>query len=368
MTQIKRNGASCAIVAWRSATTCRTPITAPPSVEAQLQVARVVVDGTITKVQGVHPLPARGKVQRAPRAGAGGLTTPTALITGITARTGRTWPKCCSTKATALSGSYAVAPPRIRTDRAPGRSGGPRVRRPARPTLPRGRDSRGGAQEIYNLAAQSFVQTSWTQPVLTGIHCPRRHPSARSDAQGRARGALLQASSSEMFGKVQQTPQNEQTPFYPRSPYAWPRSTATGSPSTTARASACTPCPHPLQPRVRAARSRVRHAQVTDGVARIHLGMTRELRLGISTRAAIGDSPATMWMHVRMLQPDTPRLRRGDWADLVGAPALRARVRGVGLDYREHVVQDRASCGPPRWTCSSRTPARRASGWGGHRR
>ena len=74
--------------------------------------------------------------------------------------------------------------------------------------------------EVYNLAAQSFVPTSWTQPVLTGeftalgvtrlLEAIRlAHPAAR----------LYQASSSEMFGRVRETPQNESTPFYPRSPY-----------------------------------------------------------------------------------------------------------------------------------------------------
>lgn len=74
--------------------------------------------------------------------------------------------------------------------------------------------------EVYNLAAQSFVQTSWSQPVLTGeftaLGVTRmleaiRH--AKPDAK------FYQASSSEMFGKVRETPQNEKTPFYPRSPY-----------------------------------------------------------------------------------------------------------------------------------------------------
>src|SRR5215469_12291277 len=74
--------------------------------------------------------------------------------------------------------------------------------------------------EVYNLAAQSFVPVSWNQPVLTGdvtglgvlrvLEAIRKHgPKAR----------FLQASSSEMFGKVRETPQNEKTPFYPRSPY-----------------------------------------------------------------------------------------------------------------------------------------------------
>src|ERR1700761_2101563 len=74
--------------------------------------------------------------------------------------------------------------------------------------------------EIYNLAAQSFVQTSWTQPVLTGEFTAlgvTRVLEAMRKAAPRAR--FYQASSSEMFGKVHETPQRETTPFYPRSPY-----------------------------------------------------------------------------------------------------------------------------------------------------
>src|SRR5207253_7449602 len=75
--------------------------------------------------------------------------------------------------------------------------------------------------EVYNLAAMSFVPTSWQQPVLTGeftgIGVTRVLEAIRLLAPGRIR--FYQASSSEMFGKVRETPQTEQTPFYPRSPY-----------------------------------------------------------------------------------------------------------------------------------------------------
>src|SRR6185503_13927140 len=74
--------------------------------------------------------------------------------------------------------------------------------------------------EIYNLAAQSFVQTSWTQPVLTGeftaLGVTRMLEAMRKAAPG---ARFYQASSSEMFGKAQQVPQSENTQFYPRSPY-----------------------------------------------------------------------------------------------------------------------------------------------------
>ena len=74
--------------------------------------------------------------------------------------------------------------------------------------------------EVYNLAAQSFVQTSWTQPVLTGeftgLGVTRMLEALRKAAPA---ARFYQASSSEMFGKVQESPQRESTPFYPRSPY-----------------------------------------------------------------------------------------------------------------------------------------------------
>ena len=75
--------------------------------------------------------------------------------------------------------------------------------------------------EIYNLAAMSFVAASWNQPVLTAEFTgDGRHADARGDARGRARDArFYQASSSEMFGKVLEVPQSETTPFYPRCPY-----------------------------------------------------------------------------------------------------------------------------------------------------
>ena len=74
-------------------------------------------------------------------------------------------------------------------------------------------------EEIYNLAAMSFVAASWIQPVLTAEFTRRCDPHARGDARGRARRALLPGVVSEMFGKVREVPQTETTPFYPRSPY-----------------------------------------------------------------------------------------------------------------------------------------------------
>ncbi len=107
--------------------------------------------------------------------------------------------------------------------------------------------------EIYNLAAQSHVAVSFESPEYT----------ANADALGTLRlleairilglerkTRFYQASTSEMFGQVQEIPQRETTPFYPRSPYAAAKVYATGSPSITARPTACLPERHPVQSRV----------------------------------------------------------------------------------------------------------------------
>ena len=99
--------------------------------------------------------------------------------------------------------------------------------------------------EIYNLAAQSFVQTSWQQPVLTGEFTAlgvTRMLEAMRKAAPEAR--FYQASSSEQFGKVVETPQRESTPFYPRSPYGVAKVYG-----------------HPVQSRIAASWAGVRHAQ-----------------------------------------------------------------------------------------------------------
>ena len=98
--------------------------------------------------------------------------------------------------------------------------------------------------EVYNLAAQSFVALSFEQPIMTGditgVGVTRLLESIRAVNPA---VRFYQASTSEMFGKAQTVPQNEQTPFYPRSPYASPNSTRTGRRSITARPTTCSPVP-----------------------------------------------------------------------------------------------------------------------------
>ena len=163
--------------------------------------------------------------------------------------------------------------------------------------------------EIYNLAAQSFVQTSWTQPVLTGEFTAlgvTRMLEAMKKAAPKAR--FYQASSSEMFGKVAESPQRESTPFYPRSPYGVAKVyghwiTVNYRESFGLYAVSGILFNHESPRRGLEFVTR----KVTDGVARIKLGLARELRLGnLDARrdwGFAGDYVRAMW---RMLQQDEP--------------------------------------------------------------
>ena len=199
-------------------------------------------------------------------------------------------------------------------------------------------------EEIYNLAAQSFVQTSWSQPVLTGEFTAlgvTRMLEAMKKAAPRAR--FYQASSSEQFGKVVESPQRESTPFYPRSPYGVAKVyghwiTVNYRESFGLYAVSGILFNHESPRRGLEFVTR----KVTDGVARIKLGISKDLRLGnLEARrdwGFAGDYVDAMW---RMLQRDTP-------TDYVVGTGRTWSVRQlceiafahVGLDYRDHVVQD----------------------------
>src|SRR4029077_1732557 len=163
--------------------------------------------------------------------------------------------------------------------------------------------------EVYNLAAQSFVPTSWNQPVLTGeftalgvnrlLEAVRlAHPHAR----------FYQASSSEMFGKVDRSPQDESTPFHPRSPYGVAKVYGHYITMNYRESYGLFACSGILfnheSPRRR--REFVTR-KITDGVARIKLGLAQELALGnLAARrdwGFAGDYVEAMW---RMLQHPAP--------------------------------------------------------------
>ncbi len=198
--------------------------------------------------------------------------------------------------------------------------------------------------EIYNLAAQSFVQTSWSQPVLTGEFTAlgvTRMLEAMRKAAPEAR--FYQASSSEQFGKVVETPQREDTPFYPRSPYGVAKVyghwiTVNYRESFNLYAVSGILFNHESPRRGLEFVTR----KISDGVARIRLGLQEELRLGnLDARrdwGFAGDYVEAMW---RMLQQDTPD-------DYVVGTGKTHSVRDfceaafgvVKLDYRDFVVQD----------------------------
>ncbi len=205
--------------------------------------------------------------------------------------------------------------------------------------------------EVYNLAAMSFVPTSWKQPVLTGeftaIGVTRVLEAIRLlDPKGIR---FYQASSSEMFGKVQETPQREETPFYPRSPYGVAKVyghfiTVNYRESYAMYCASGILFNHESPRRGKEFVTR----KVTDGVARIKVGLAKELRLGNLEAKRdwgfAGDYVRAMWL---MLQRDKPE----DYVVATGEThSVRELVEEafgcVGLDWRKHVVQDPALIRP----------------------
>ena len=198
--------------------------------------------------------------------------------------------------------------------------------------------------EIYNLAAQSFVQTSWAQPVLTGEFTAlgvTRMLEAMRKAAPKAR--FYQASSSEQFGKVVEVPQRESTPFYPRSPYGVAKLyghwiTVNYRESFNLFAVSGILFNHESPRRGLEFVTR----KITDGVARIKLGLQQDLRLGnLDARrdwGFAGDYVEAMW---RMLQLDEPEdfvIGTGETYSV--RDFCDAAFRAVDLDYRDFVVQD----------------------------
>ncbi len=198
--------------------------------------------------------------------------------------------------------------------------------------------------EVYNLAAQSFVPASWSQPVLTGeftaLGVTRLLEAIR---HVNPRIKFYQASSSEMFGKVVEVPQNERTSFYPRSPYGVAKVyghwiTVNYRESYGLFAVSGILFNHESERRGREFVTR----KISDGVARIKLGMQEKLSLGNLEAQRdwgfAGDYVRAMWL---MLQQETPD-------DYVIATGRTHRVRDfcklafdtVGLNWEDHVVQD----------------------------
>jgi len=223
--------------------------------------------------------------------------------------------------------------------------------------------------EVYNLAAQSFVAASWNQPLLTGqvtgvgaVNVLEAVRIARPQAR------FYQASSSEMFGLIQEPVQSETTPFYPRSPYAAAKlyahwMTVNYRESFGLHASSGILFNHesPLRGIEFVTR------KVADGVARIKLGLARELALGnLEAKRDWGharDYVDAMW---RMLQQDTP-------SDYVVATGRTTTIRELcrlafshaGLNYEDHVVTKSALMRPAEVDVllGNAAKAKQALGW-----
>lgn len=198
--------------------------------------------------------------------------------------------------------------------------------------------------EVYNLAAQSFVQASFAQAVftgdVTGLGVTRLLDAIRIvDPEIR----FYQASSSEMFGKVVEVPQRESTPFYPRSPYGVAKLyghwiTINYRESYGLHASSGILFNHESERRGLEFVTR----KISDGVARIKLGLATELRLGnLDARrdwGFAGDYVRAMWLMLQQERPDDYVVATGETHTVRHFCELA--FGAVGLDYRDHVVID----------------------------
>jgi GDPmannose 4,6-dehydratase len=198
--------------------------------------------------------------------------------------------------------------------------------------------------EVYNLAAQSFVPTSWSQPALTGdvtaIGVTRLLEAIRFvDPKIR----FYQASSSEMFGKVMEVPQRETTPFYPRSPYGVAKMyghwiTVNYRESFNIFATSGILFNHESPRRGLEFVTR----KITDAVARIKLGLAKELRLGnLDSQRDWGfarDYVEAMWLMLQQDEPDNYVIGTGETHAV--REFCEIAFSHVGLDYKEYVVQD----------------------------
>jgi GDPmannose 4,6-dehydratase len=198
--------------------------------------------------------------------------------------------------------------------------------------------------EIYNLAAQSFVPTSWNQPVLTGdvtaLGVTRLLEAIRFI---NPKIKFYQASSSEMFGKVLEVPQKETTPFYPRSPYGVAKTyghwiTVNYRESFNLFSVSGILFNHESPRRGLEFVTR----KVSDGAVRIKLGLSRELRLGnLESRrdwGFAGDYVKAMWLMLQQDQPDNYVVGTGETHSV--REFCELAFSRVGLDYNQYVVQD----------------------------
>jgi GDPmannose 4,6-dehydratase len=223
--------------------------------------------------------------------------------------------------------------------------------------------------EVYNMAAQSFVPVSWNQPVLTGdvtalgviriLEAIRKH---------RPQAKFLQASSSEMFGKVRETPQTEKTPFYPRSPYGVAKVFGhyiTVNYRESHGIFACSAIGFNHESPRRGLEFVTR--KVTHQVARIKCGLATKLLMGNLEAKRdwgfAGDYVQAMWMMLQQAEPDDYVLATGKTHSI--RELLEAAFGAVELDWEKHVEIDPKFMRPAEVDrlCGDAAKAREKLGW-----
>jgi GDPmannose 4,6-dehydratase len=198
--------------------------------------------------------------------------------------------------------------------------------------------------EVYNLAAMSFVPTSWQQPVLTAeftaLGVTRVLDALRQECP---QARFYQASSSEMFGKVRETPQREETPFHPRSPYGVAKVYGhylTMNYRESYGLFACSGILFNHESPRRGLEFVTR--KITDGVARIKLGLATELRLGNLEAKRdwgfAGDYVRAMWLMLQQQEADDYVIGTGETHSVEEFVSIA--FGHVGLDWRKYVIQD----------------------------
>jgi GDPmannose 4,6-dehydratase len=225
--------------------------------------------------------------------------------------------------------------------------------------------------EVYNLAAQSFVPTSWEQPILTSevtaLGATRLLEAIRVVDRSIK---FYQASSSEMFGKVRETPQSELTPFHPRSPYGVAKTYAhylTINYRESYGIFACSGILFNHESPRRGKQFVTR--KVTDGVARIKAGRARQLRLGNMDAKRdwgfAGDYVQAMWLMLQQPNADDYVVASGETHSV--RELCQIAFSHAGLDWQDHVVVDPALVRPAEvdLLIGDASKARRVLGWAG---
>ncbi|MEO5819652.1 MAG: GDP-mannose 4,6-dehydratase [Vicinamibacteraceae bacterium] len=224
-------------------------------------------------------------------------------------------------------------------------------------------------QEFYNLAAMSFVPASWDQPLLTGEYNAQGVTRAlEAVRQVDTKIRFYQASSSEMFGKVRAVPQSEDTPFYPRSPYGVSKVYGhyiTVNYRESYNLFACSGILFNHESPRRGLEFVTR--KVTDGVARIKLGLSKELRMGnLDARrdwGFAGDYVRAMWMMLQQDEPDDFVIATGETHSV--RELIEVAFGHVGLEWKQYVTLDQRFLRPAEVDLLIGTPAKAKAklGW-----